>query len=506
MGASLTTESWSFHPIAEESLCVVIPTYNNAATLRDVVERTFRQVRNIVVVNDGSTDGTAAVLAELQQQLPLTVVCFPANRGKGSALVAGFRKARELGFRYAVTIDSDGQHYPEDIPLLIRAAAEHPDAIIVGSRDFAGKEISGSSLFANKFSNFWLAVQTGRRLPDTQTGFRLYPLHKLYGMGWITSRYEAELELLVYAFWHGVEAVSVPVNVYYPPREERVSHFRPGRDFLRISLLNTFLCFGAGFYGYPRRLLLWLRAVLYSLYSLLFFTIGSFFLTLGSHLYFLGSKNREQKSRRYRRLLWRCTNYIAFHIPGVKYSCRNRTQESFERPAVLVCNHQAHLDLMFTMMTTPNLVVLTNDWVWHNFLYGKIIRYAGFFPISQGMEAALPHLRRMVGQGCSVLVFPEGTRSEDCSIRSFHKGAFYLAEQLQLDIIPLVLYGSGEVLPKRARLLRTGKVTLDIGSRIAPDCPDFGKGFRQRTRRFEQWYRERIEAIRFARINGREEP
>lgn len=506
MGAAVTNApEWRFHPIDEAALCVVIPTYNNAATLRDVVERTWQCVRRIIVVNDGSTDATAAILAELQRELPIEVVTFPANRGKGCALVAGFRKARELGCRFAVTIDSDGQHYPEEIPRLIEAAAQHPDAIIVGSRDLAGKEISGGSLFANRFSNFWLAVQTGRRLSDTQSGFRLYPLHRLRGLGWITSRYEAELELLVYAFWHGVQAVPVPVSVYYPPRAERVSHFRPGRDFLRISLLNTFLCFGAGFYGYPRRLLVWLWQLLRSLYALLYFTVGSFFLTLGAHLYFLGRKNRTEKKRRYHGLLQRLSTYIATHIPGVRYRLSNPHGERFEKPAVLICNHQSYIDLMFTMMTTPNLVVLSNDWGWNNCIFGQIIRYADFFPASRGMEAALEHLRPLVAQGYSVLVFPEGTRSEDCSIRPFHKGAFYLAEQLQLDLLPLVLYGSGFVLPKRGTLLRPGRVLLEVGERVAPDDPAFGTTFRSRTRRFEQWYRERLAAIHSAYVNGREE-
>lgn len=102
----------------------------------------------------------------------------------------------------------------------------------------------GTNTFANKFSNFWFAVQTGIRLPDTQTGMRIYPLQRLHGLSLLTSRYEAELELLVFAAWSNEKIIPVPVRVYYPSAEERISHFRPAYDFTRISILNTFLCFG----------------------------------------------------------------------------------------------------------------------------------------------------------------------------------------------------------------------------------------------------------------------
>ena len=109
--------------------------------------------------------------------------------------------------------------------------------------------------FANKFSNFWFKVQTCKSLPDTQTGYRLYPLKQMGTMWWVTSRYEAELEMLVFAAWHGIKLVPVSINVYYPPVGERVSHFRPGMDFFRISVLNTVLCVLAVLYGGPRMLI-----------------------------------------------------------------------------------------------------------------------------------------------------------------------------------------------------------------------------------------------------------
>lgn len=236
----------------QQRICVVVPTYNNAGTLADVLNGILRHVGDVIVVNDGSTDGTAALLARMGNRV--TVIGYGRNRGKGYALKVGLKKAKESGFRYAVTIDSDGQHYPEDLIKFAEASQVHPHALIVGSRGLDHKNMPGKNKFANNFSNFWFRLQTGCRLSDTQTGYRLYPLDRLYGLGLLTSRYEAELELLVYAAWHGVEPAEIPVRVYYPPQEERVSHFRPFADFARISLLNTALCFFAVVYGLPSRL------------------------------------------------------------------------------------------------------------------------------------------------------------------------------------------------------------------------------------------------------------
>ena len=157
----------------------------------------------------------------------------------------------ELGYSYAITIDSDGQHYPSDIPLFVRAIVENPGALIVGQRNLKDVDINGKSAFANKFSNFWFTVQTGIKLKDTQTGYRAYPLKSINGINFLTNRYEAELELLVLLAWKGVKIVSIPISVYYPPQAERVSHFKPALDFTRISILNTILCFGCLLYGFP---------------------------------------------------------------------------------------------------------------------------------------------------------------------------------------------------------------------------------------------------------------
>lgn len=235
-----------------QGIGVVVPTYNNGGTVVDILRRTLCVTSRVLLVCDGCTDGTEALVANAGLD-KVKVLSYQPNRGKGHALSAGFAAAREMGWKHVVTLDSDGQHFPEDIPLLLEAfAASGEKALIVGERPLDEVKLSGGSSFANRFSNFWFTVQTGRRLRDTQTGFRLYPLASLRRSGWLTSRYEAELELLVLSAWRGVKIVSVPVRVHYPPQEERVSHFRPAADFARISLLNTVLTFGAVVYGWPR--------------------------------------------------------------------------------------------------------------------------------------------------------------------------------------------------------------------------------------------------------------
>ncbi len=231
--------------------CVVlIPTYNNAGTLLQVIDAVRCYATDIMVVNDGSTDDTAALLAA---QPDLHTIGYGRNRGKGYALKIGLREAARLGYAYAITIDSDGQHYADDIAVFVAAAEQKPNTLFVGARNLQAENMPQRNTFANRFSNFWYWAETGIKLTDTQSGFRLYPLAKLAKMRFITSRYEFEVEVLVRAAWRGIKVENVPIKVYYPPAAERVSHFRPARDFTRISLLNTYLVLVALLVYYPWR-------------------------------------------------------------------------------------------------------------------------------------------------------------------------------------------------------------------------------------------------------------
>ena len=227
---------------------VIIPTYNNASTVGDVINRTLSFGFTVMVVNDGSTDNTPEILAQFPE---IRVIHFPTNKGKGAALKAGLKTATQEGFRYAITLDSDGQHFPEDIPVFLREIEKTPDALLVGARNLQADNMPGKNSFANKFSNFWYRIETGKKMEDTQSGYRLYPLEKIKNLRLFTGKYEFELEVIVQSAWKGVNVRNVPIRVYYPPEGERVSHFHPWRDFTRISLLNTVLVFVALLWYYP---------------------------------------------------------------------------------------------------------------------------------------------------------------------------------------------------------------------------------------------------------------
>lgn len=231
---------------------IIIPTYNNARTLKAVLEEVLSFNIPVIAVNDGSTDGTADILSGFPS---IEIITHPVNRGKGMALRSALERAIAEGYRYAISIDSDGQHYPADIPLFLEAAREHPDSLLIGARDLASDNMPGRNTFANRFSNFWIRLETGHKLVDSQCGFRLYPLHKLEGVRFHTSKYEFELEVIVKASWRGVRVKNIPIRVHYPPRGERVSHFRPLRDFARISLLNTVLVLTAFLWYWPMHFL-----------------------------------------------------------------------------------------------------------------------------------------------------------------------------------------------------------------------------------------------------------
>ncbi len=214
---------------------IVIPVYNHAETLRRVVLLALSVHAHVMVVDDGSTDGGLETLRHLN----IHIVRHDQNRGKGVAILSAAREARLLGMTHLITIDADGQHDPADTLLFLSKLQEDPYAIVVGKRNFAGKNVPFLSRFGRDFSNFWLRVQTGRSLQDTQSGFRAYPIAVLEWLNLHEKRYSFEIEVLVKAAWAGIELKEVDISVHYPERSERISHFRPFMDNFILSLLNT---------------------------------------------------------------------------------------------------------------------------------------------------------------------------------------------------------------------------------------------------------------------------
>jgi len=218
-----------------KDILVVIPVYNHAATLREVVERALEVHEQVLVVDDGSTDQGAGVL----ERLPVRVVRHAGNRGKGEALLTAAREARSMGMAHIITVDADGQHDPSEIRRFLRAIAAHPKAVLVGKRDFQAAKAPLSRRFGRAFSNFWFRVQTGRSVGDSQSGFRAYPVDVLLHLPLREKGFAFEIEVLVRAAWAGIEVRDVEISVVYPPGDMHVSHFHLLRDNVRLSLLNT---------------------------------------------------------------------------------------------------------------------------------------------------------------------------------------------------------------------------------------------------------------------------
>jgi len=228
-------------------VCVIVPTYNNEKTLKRVLDSVLSFTSNIIIVNDGSTDSTSEILKEYSH---LVQIHHAKNSGKGRALRNGFKKAIELNYNYAITIDSDGQHFASDIPTFIENIEKELTTLLIGSRNMTTEDIPKKSSFGNKFSNFWFWFETGNRLEDTQSGYRLYPLQSIPST-YFTNKFEFEIEVIVRSAWKGIPVRNIPIQVLYDPTE-RVSHFRPFKDFTRISILNTVLVLITLLYIKPR--------------------------------------------------------------------------------------------------------------------------------------------------------------------------------------------------------------------------------------------------------------
>jgi glycosyltransferase involved in cell wall biosynthesis len=237
----------------KNKVCVVLPTYNNAGTVSQVIDDLLQYTTQILVINDGSTDHTREILKRYSH---LKIHHFDINKGKGTALRFAFKEAYKQGYEYAITIDSDGQHFAKDLIHFLDKLETEKNTIIIGSRNMTQENVPGTSSFGNKFSNFWFELETGIKVPDTQSGYRLYPLASLDKLFLFTWRYEFEVEVIVKAAWNFVNVICIPIEVYYPPADERISHFRKGPDFTRISFLNSYLVIMAFLWYKPRNFFL----------------------------------------------------------------------------------------------------------------------------------------------------------------------------------------------------------------------------------------------------------
>lgn len=217
----------------------------------------------------------------------------------------------------------------------------------------------------------------------------------------------------------------------------------------------------------PYPLPLTIKRFVYSLGAMIFFLCMMYLFVLPyTWFYFHFGKVTEERKVSYHALIQFMSRWTINHVPGVKMIMENRVGETFDKPAIVVCNHQSHLDIMCLLMLTPKIIFLTNDWVWHNPFYGGVIHHAEYLPVSDGIAANVDKLRDLYNRGYSICIFPEGTRSVTNQILRFHKGPFYLAQQLGADVLPVFIHGVGHVLPKKDFMLRQGSIYVEVQKRI----------------------------------------
>lgn len=212
-------------------LAALVPAYDCAATIADVVHGVARHCAHVLVVDDGSSDDTAQRARAAGAQ----VIRHDVNRGKGAALRSGLVRLLAEGYTHAFSVDGDGQHLADEMPLLIDESRAHPAAIVLGARRItAEQEVAPIKRFGNGFANWWVSLAAGREFSDTQTGFRVYPIHATLELGVQAERYQFESEVLILAARRGIDIRTCDVAVYYPPPGERISHYDPWADTCRI--------------------------------------------------------------------------------------------------------------------------------------------------------------------------------------------------------------------------------------------------------------------------------
>lgn len=230
-----------------------------------------------------------------------------------------------------------------------------------------------------------------------------------------------------------------------------------------------------------------LWGAIYSLGCFLLFLLGCLMLQLLMLVLMLLPLKRRHKKAIFHRVIYCVTRFLHWSMLTVKTIRLNPYAEHFKKPAVIIANHQSFIDILLLLSTTPKIVMVTNSWVWNSPFFGRIVRYADFYHAADGYEALADTLRERVAEGYSVVVFPEGTRSVDCSVLRFHKGAFYLAGLLKLDLLPMVIYGTGHISAKRQGFfIKPGVIILKILQRVAYGDNTFGATYQEQARAYRQ--------------------
>lgn len=236
------------------------------------------------------------------------------------------------------------------------------------------------------------------------------------------------------------------------------------------------------------------RLFFHSAVSFVYYGLGGFLFSFLGH--FFTRKSKGKTLLFIKKIISKFLTSVLYINPFVKKKVENPDNETFEKPAVIIVNHTSALDSLVVSMVTPKIVFLVNDWVYNSPVFGKLVKALGFYPVSQGIENGVNPLKQKIDEGFSLVVFPEATRSMDNAVKRFHKGAFYLAEEFDLDILPIYIHGNSEVLPKGDYIIYDGAITVVVGKRIAADNENFGKNYSERTKKINAYFREEFGKIR----------
>lgn len=240
-----------------------------------------------------------------------------------------------------------------------------------------------------------------------------------------------------------------------------------------------------------------IKRLLHSILSFTYYGLGGFLLSIiGALLIKIIPFSKRRKLKAFHFVMSKFMQSVLMSYPSIRRKIINTQNEKFDKPAVIIANHSSFLDILAVGMLSPKIIFLVSDWVYNSPIFGRGVRLAGFYPVSSGIDNGVEHLRAKVEQGFSLMVFPEGTRSVDNTIKRFHKGAFFLAEEFQLDIIPVVIHGYSEVLPKGDFVINGGRTTVEILKRITPDNLDFGKDYAARTKKVSAFFKEHYKNMR----------
>lgn len=223
----------------------------------------------------------------------------------------------------------------------------------------------------------------------------------------------------------------------------------------------------------------------------LLFFIGCIFLRVLIAVLYLVPVRKSSKQRLVCRLIQITCKGILLLATAVKKEHINKANERFQHPAIIIANHQSFIDILVLLSLSSKILMVTNHWVWHSPFFGAIIRYVDFYYIGEGYEQYMERMRKKVKEGYSIAIFPEGTRTYNGKMKRFHKGAFYLAETLQLDILPILLYGNNKIIAKAQPFnIRKGIIYTEILPRIPADDLSFGTTYQERTKRISAYMKE----------------